>query len=222
MLRRARIYLEMIRFSHTLFALPFAAIALLIAVKRIGEVRPWDVVGVLACMVFARSAAMGFNRWADRDVDARNPRTANRHIPSGSLSAKQVGLFTVVCSLLFVASTGFFWLASKNWLPLAFSIPMLLFLFGYSLCEAIHLALSSLARDGARGVAGGRLGGDSAAGFVVAVLSARGSRRTLGRGIRRHLRLPGLRRSTARSASIAFPRSSGSTERSGSPGCFTC
>jgi 4-hydroxybenzoate polyprenyltransferase len=132
MLRRARIFLEMIRFSHTLFALPFAAIALLIAVKRIGEVRAWDVVGVLACMVFARSAAMGFNRWADRDVDARNPRTANRHIPSGLLSANQVGLFTVVCSLLFTASTGFFWLASKNWLPLAFSVPMLLFLFGYS------------------------------------------------------------------------------------------
>jgi len=135
MLRRVRVYLEMIRFSHTLFALPFAAIALLLAVKRIGEVRLWDVVGVLACMIFARSAAMGFNRWADREVDAKNPRTANRHIPSGLLSAKQVGLFTIVCSLLFAASTGFFWLASKNWLPLAFSIPMLLFLFGYSLAK---------------------------------------------------------------------------------------
>jgi 4-hydroxybenzoate polyprenyltransferase len=129
---RVRVYLEMIRFSHTLFALPFAAIALMLAVKRLGELRPWDVVGVLACMVFARSAAMSFNRWADRDVDARNPRTAGRHIPAGVLSANQVGFFTLLCSLLFIASTGFFRLSSGNWLPLAFSIPMLLFLFGYS------------------------------------------------------------------------------------------
>ena len=87
MLRRARVYLEMIRFSHTIFALPFAAVALMLAVKRIGAVRPYDVVGVLACMVFARSAAMGFNRWADRDLDAKNPRTASRHIPSGARPA---------------------------------------------------------------------------------------------------------------------------------------
>jgi len=132
MLRQTRVYLEMIRFSHTLFALPCAAAALMLAVKRIGALRPWDVVGVLACMVFARSAAMGFNRWSDRDVDAQNPRTAGRHIPAGVLSAKQVGLFTIVCSLLFIASTGFFWLSSRNWSPLAFSIPMLAFLFGYS------------------------------------------------------------------------------------------
>jgi 4-hydroxybenzoate polyprenyltransferase len=132
MLQRSLVYLEMIKFAHTIFALPFAAIALMLAMKRSGELRLWDVVGVLACMVFARSAAMGFNRWADRDVDAKNPRTASRHIPSGVLSANQVGLFTVVCSLLFVASTGFFWLSSDNWLPLAFSVPMLLFLFGYS------------------------------------------------------------------------------------------
>jgi len=130
--RGVRVYLEMIRFSHTLLALPFAAVALMLAVKRLDEVRPWDVVGVLACMVFARSAAMGFNRWADRDIDAKNPRTASRHLPAGVLSAKQVELFTVVCSLLFAASTGFFLLSSGNWLPLAFSVPMLLFLFGYS------------------------------------------------------------------------------------------
>lgn len=135
MLRSARVYLEMIKFSHTIFALPFAAIALMLAVKRLGEVRTWDVIGVLACMVTARSAAMGFNRWADRDVDAKNPRTSARHIPSGVLSANQVGWFTVACSLLFIASSGLFWLSSGNWLPLAFSAPMLLFLFGYSFAK---------------------------------------------------------------------------------------
>ena len=82
MLRGARVYLEMIKFSHTIFALPFAAVALLLAVNRLGGVRWLDVVGVLACMVFARSAAMGFNRWADRDVDATVPIDVARTRPS--------------------------------------------------------------------------------------------------------------------------------------------
>jgi 4-hydroxybenzoate polyprenyltransferase len=80
-------------------------------------------------MVFARSAAMSFNRIVDRDVDAENPRTANRHLPRGVLSVRSVRVFTWLNSLGFVASTLLFW---PNWLPLLLSVPVLLFLFGYS------------------------------------------------------------------------------------------
>src|SRR5262245_38709039 len=132
MLQKARVYLEMIKFSHTVFALPFALISLAIAIRRIGGVRMLDVVGVLACMVFARSTAMGFNRWADRDLDAQNPRTATRAIPAGLLSPQRVLGFTIACGLLFVASSGFFYASSGNFWPAVFAVPLLLFLCGYS------------------------------------------------------------------------------------------
>ncbi len=80
-------------------------------------------------MVFARSAAMAFNRFVDRDIDAENPRTAGRHIPAGILSAAQVGGFAVACSAAFVASTLLF---LPNRLPLYLSVPVLGFLCGYS------------------------------------------------------------------------------------------
>lgn len=126
----------MIRFSHTLFALPFALLAAAMAwAANAREVPPvafrWlDLAGILACMVFARSAAMAFNRLADRQIDAINPRTQARHLPSGALSVASVALFTVVCSLGFVAGTLLF--LPRNWLPLAASVPVLLFLFAYS------------------------------------------------------------------------------------------
>jgi 4-hydroxybenzoate polyprenyltransferase len=88
-----------------------------------------DLVGILLCMVFARSAAMGFNRFADRLIDAENPRTASRHLPSGILSSKNVLLFVLICSAGFIASTLLF---LPNVIPLFASIPVLLFLFGYS------------------------------------------------------------------------------------------
>ena len=91
-----------------------------------------DFVGILLCMVFARSAAMGFNRYADRHIDAKNPRTASRHLPSGILTAKNVLLFIGICSIGFIASTLLF---LPNWIPLFASIPVLLFLFGYSYCK---------------------------------------------------------------------------------------
>jgi 4-hydroxybenzoate polyprenyltransferase len=136
MLVRIRQHLEMIRFSHTLFALPFALLAAAMAwAANAREVPPvefrWlDLAGILACMVFARSAAMAFNRLADRQIDAINPRTQSRHLPSGALSVASVALFTVVCSLGFVAGTLLF--LPRNWLPLAASVPVLLFLFAYS------------------------------------------------------------------------------------------
>src|SRR5690242_10001248 len=97
-------FLELIRFSHTIFALPFA---LLSAVLAWGTVpfRWQDLVGVLLCMVFARSASMAFNRIADRRFDADNPRTAGRHLPAGLLSVRQVVMATVLCLAAFVAST---------------------------------------------------------------------------------------------------------------------
>ena len=91
-----RRYLELIRFSHTVFALPFALSASLLAwtisAER-GEVgfRWQDLLGVLVCMAAARSAAMAFNRFVDRRIDAANPRTAGRHLPAGPRSRELVG-----------------------------------------------------------------------------------------------------------------------------------
>ena len=131
--------LEMIRFSHTLFALPFALLAAVMAwaanAKQVPPIpfRWLDVLGILLCMVFARSASMAFNRLADRRLDALNPRTEKRHLPAGTLSVGSVILFTVVCSLGFVASTLLF--LPGNRLPLYASVPVLLFLFAYSLTK---------------------------------------------------------------------------------------
>src|SRR3954465_9510265 len=81
----ARKLMELIRFSHTVFALPFALLAA--ALAWADEKFRWqDGLGILLCMVFARSAAMAFNRVADRHIDARNPRTATRHLPAGTLT----------------------------------------------------------------------------------------------------------------------------------------
>jgi len=123
-------FLELIRFSHTIFALPFAALAAVLAwVEPETTFRIRDAVGILLCMVFARSAAMAFNRLVDRDVDAQNPRTAVRHIPAGLLSVKWVTVFTVVCSAAFIASTLIF---LPKRLPIILSVPVLLFLLSYS------------------------------------------------------------------------------------------
>jgi 4-hydroxybenzoate polyprenyltransferase len=129
-LQNVRNFLELIRFSHTVFALPFALLAAVLAWTQPDTVfRYRDLVGILLCMVFARSAAMAFNRLVDRDVDARNPRTAVRHIPAGQLSVRTVTCFTVVCSAAFVASTLLF---LPKQLPVMLSVPVLLFLLGYS------------------------------------------------------------------------------------------
>jgi 4-hydroxybenzoate polyprenyltransferase len=127
--------LEMIRFSHTLFALPFALLAAVMAWTSPtpdGDrpvFRTVHLVGILVCMVCARSAAMALNRIADRKIDAANPRTHGRHLPSGLLSVPSVILFTLASSVGFVAGTLLF---LPNWLPICLSLPVLLFLFGYS------------------------------------------------------------------------------------------
>jgi 4-hydroxybenzoate polyprenyltransferase len=128
--------LELIRFSHTLFALPFALLAGAMAWSANLRSDPpvvfrWlDLLGILVCMVFARSAAMAFNRLADQRLDALNPRTDKRHLATGSLSTKSVVLFTVLCSLGFISGTLLF--LPRNPIPVVASLPVLLFLFGYS------------------------------------------------------------------------------------------
>jgi len=138
MFPRIRPLLEMIRFSHTLFALPPALLAAVMAWSGDPPVRfRWrDLAGILVCMAVARSAAMAFNRLADRRLDAANPRTQGRHLPAGTLGVGRVALFTVVCSLGFVVGTLLFW---PNWVPLAASLPVLLFLLGYSYTKRFTL-----------------------------------------------------------------------------------
>lgn len=95
-------YASLVKFAHTVFALPFALVAFLLGEP--GAHFTWVLlVQILACMVFARSAAMGFNRWADREIDARNPRTSGRDIPAGRITPRQALVFTLVNAALFVA-----------------------------------------------------------------------------------------------------------------------
>jgi 4-hydroxybenzoate polyprenyltransferase len=171
-LKTIRHLLELIRFSHTLFALPFALLAAVMAwyltfdevreynwfvdtTKNVANATPLlghegpghdivrqanqqqtlsafrfsDALGILLCMIAARSFAMAFNRLADRHIDAGNPRTAARHLPAGILSVTQVTLFATACAIAFIASTLLF---LPNRLPLILSIPVLAFLAGYS------------------------------------------------------------------------------------------
>ncbi len=135
MFATARKLLELIRFSHTVFALPFALMAAALAWKN--EPFRWlDLLGILLGMVFARSAAMAFNRLVDRRIDAGNARTAKRHLPAGTLSVPLVLGFTLVASVGFLASTLLFTLREPaNFWPLILGGPVLLFLLGYSLAK---------------------------------------------------------------------------------------
>lgn len=135
LLRATKLHLEMIRFSHTIFALPFALLSSILAWTsptadgtRI-EFRWLHVVGILVCMVGARSAAMAFNRLVDRKLDAENPRTQSRHLPAGTLSITSVVGFIVISALVFFAGTLLF---LPNRAPLILATPVLLFLCGYS------------------------------------------------------------------------------------------
>jgi 4-hydroxybenzoate polyprenyltransferase len=126
-----RSLLGLVRFSHTLFALPFALLGAALAAHGTdgwhGRSRDW--LGILLCMATARSAAMAFNRLADRRIDGLNPRTAMRHIPSGALSVGSVVAFTAVNAVGFVAATVLF--LPNRW-PILLSGPVLLWLLAYS------------------------------------------------------------------------------------------
>src|SRR5580704_16167991 len=101
-LSKIRTKLEMIKWEHSIFALPFALTAMLLAA---GGLPAWRTVAwIVVAMVAARSAAMAFNRWADADLDAANPRTRNRAIPAGLLSRGFVLGFTILCAAIFVTA----------------------------------------------------------------------------------------------------------------------
>lgn len=123
--QKLRTTLEMIKFEHTLFALPFAFLGAVMAAG--GLPTWWQILWITLAMIGARSAAMTFNRILDKDIDAANPRTAGRELPSGKLSVKFAWMF-------FIASVALFLLAaySLNWLTFALSPVALASILGYS------------------------------------------------------------------------------------------
>ena len=122
-----RKYLSLIKFSHTIFAMPFALIGFFLATKSY-EFEWITLLYVVLCMVFARSAAMAFNRYIDRDIDTANQRTAKtREIPNGTITAKNALIFVIINSLLFIGTTYLI-----NPLCLVLAPVSLLIILGYS------------------------------------------------------------------------------------------
>ncbi len=119
-------FMGLVRFSHTIFALPFALASLFVASDGFPSIL--FLVKILVCMVTARNVAMAFNRWVDTDIDAKNPRTKMRHLVNGALSKQSVVAFLLVNALVFVLAS--LWL---NVLCFWLSIPILLILCSYSL-----------------------------------------------------------------------------------------
>jgi 4-hydroxybenzoate polyprenyltransferase len=128
MIPKLRHYLALVRFSHTLFAMPFALAAMFWAARGWPEARVFAL--IVLCMVLCRNAAMAFNRLVDAAYDGRNPRTARRHIPAGVLSRRGVLAFFIVNALLFVIATWFL-----NPLAFALSVPALIAVCFYSLTK---------------------------------------------------------------------------------------
>jgi 4-hydroxybenzoate polyprenyltransferase len=125
MLGRIGVYLEMVKVAHTVFALPFALIGAFLAAG--GMPRARTIFYIVLAMVGGRSAAMGFNRVVDAEIDARNPRTKDRAIPSGQVSKPVAGVFIFLSVLLLLLSA-----AKLNSLCLKLSPVLLLLLFSYS------------------------------------------------------------------------------------------
>jgi 4-hydroxybenzoate polyprenyltransferase len=129
MLKRLKTYAAFVRVSHSVFALPFALAGALLAAQHTAVT--WSAVGwILAAMVAARSAAMGFNRLVDARMDALNPRTANREIPRGAMSMREAAIFVIVSSVAFVFVT-----SRLNVLCFALSPVALAIVFWYSLAK---------------------------------------------------------------------------------------
>jgi 4-hydroxybenzoate polyprenyltransferase len=124
-------YLSLVKFSHTIFALPFALIGFFLAVEYSQYELSWQVfILVILCMVFARNAAMGFNRFADRHIDKLNPRTSVREIPAGRINASAAFIFIIINIILFIGTTWFI-----NKLVFFLSPIALLVVLGYSLTK---------------------------------------------------------------------------------------
>jgi 4-hydroxybenzoate polyprenyltransferase len=145
-------YLSLVKFSHTVFAMPFALIGFFLAVQNTGALPDWMLlIKVVLCMVFARNSAMAFNRYMDRDIDGRNPRTAIREIPAGVVKADAALAFVLLNCAAFIATTWFI-----NPLCFYLSPVALAVVLGYSLTKRFtalcHLVLGlglSLAPIGA-------------------------------------------------------------------------
>ena len=131
----------LVKFSHTIFAMPFALMAFVFALKTTDAQFSWILLlQVVGCMVFARNVAMGFNRWADHKIDGENPRTATREIPAGKISPKSAMTFVVINALLFIAVS-----SSINLLTAVLSPVALIVVIFYSYCKRFtslaHLVL---------------------------------------------------------------------------------
>jgi 4-hydroxybenzoate polyprenyltransferase len=121
-------YLSLVKFSHTIFAMPFALTGFFLATTKAAASFSWQLFGlVVLCMVFARSAAMAFNRYLDADIDRKNPRTIQREIPRGVITEKNALIFVIVNCLLFIGTTWFI-----NILCFVLSPVALLVVLGYS------------------------------------------------------------------------------------------
>ncbi|TSJ38553.1 4-hydroxybenzoate octaprenyltransferase [Mucilaginibacter corticis] len=145
-------YLSLVTFSHTIFAMPFAFIGFFLAITTTQHAFEWQkLLMMVLCMVFARNSAMAFNRYLDRDIDAKNPRTKVRDIPAGRISATSALIFTITNCLLFIGTTWFI-----NSICFYLSPVALLVVLGYSATKRFtalcHLVLGlglSLAPIGA-------------------------------------------------------------------------
>ena len=124
-------YLSLVKFPHTIFALPFALLGFSLATIHKSDSVSWTLlVLVLLCMLFARNAAMSFNRWADRDIDEINPRTAQREIPAKIIGQRSALIFSIANALLLVAAAWFI-----NPLCFYLSPLALIVIMGYSLTK---------------------------------------------------------------------------------------
>lgn len=131
MITRLRQWGELVTFSHTIFMMPFAAAAVVLALGQPHvPLTPVRVLAMLVCMVSARTSAMAFNRWADRDIDAKNPRTKGRPVASGRIAAREALVLTVVSGLVFCFAA----MLLGKW-PALLAPPVLLVLLGYSLAK---------------------------------------------------------------------------------------
>ena len=121
-------YLSLIKFSHTIFAMPFALVGFTLGIYESQSSVDWRIfLCIVLCMIFARSAAMAFNRYLDRDIDVKNPRTVVREIPAGVIAPTAALSFVIINSLLFMATTWFINLLCFFLSPIA-----LLVILGYS------------------------------------------------------------------------------------------
>jgi 4-hydroxybenzoate polyprenyltransferase len=160
---RLRTYLSFVRFSHSVFALPFALTGALLAIEAVPQTpQPiaWRVVWIVVAMVAARSAAMGFNRLVDAEHDARNPRTAMRELPRGAMTRREATVFVIAASIVFVFAAYRLGRTCFVLSPVALAI-----VFWYSLAKRftsytqLFLALAmAVAPVGGWLAAGGRIG----------------------------------------------------------------